>query len=104
MRIPGLPGDPDTVVEPIASLLGATCLKQKLGGHLIGGNVLWRVREDRFVLCQGLIMVSVRSVGHGQPVPRKRICRVLFKDLGECSNLVHASKMTAAAVALQAGS
>ncbi len=72
-----------------AGFVGAAEFEQDLRGHLVRRDVVGGVLEDGGVLGEGLLVVALGGVGHGETVAGEGVGGVLFEDFGEGGDLVH---------------
>jgi hypothetical protein len=72
-------------------LLGAAELAERLGGHLVGGNVVGIVANKGGELGKGGISVVLAYEFHGEAVAGKGVGRVELEDFVESGKLVHLS-------------
>lgn len=76
-------------LQPLDRLVAAAELGQRLRRHLVGGDVVGTVPNERGELAERLVGLPLGGVGHGQPVAGEGVGGVLFKYLREKSNTVH---------------
>ena len=90
MLVVGAVGRCDAKVKTIEGLLRAAELGEGLGGHLVGGNVVGVVLDERGEFCEGGVGLALADVLHGKPVAGEGVGGVELEDFGECGDLVHA--------------
>jgi len=79
----------DAFVEAGEGFVGAVELGQRLGRHLICGDVIGIVGDKGGELFEPFICVALANVFHGESVAGEGVGGVELKDFVECGDLVH---------------
>jgi hypothetical protein len=90
MLVVGAVGGRDAKVKAIKGFLRAAELGEGLGGHLVGGNVVGVVLDERGEFCEGGVGLALADVLHGKAVAGEGVGGVGLQNFGEGGDLVHA--------------
>ena len=90
MLVVGAVGGRDAKVEAVKGFLRAAQFDEGLGGHLVSGNVVGGVLDERGEFREGGVGLALADVLHGEAVAGEGVGGVDLEDFGECGDLVHA--------------
>ncbi len=84
-------GGSDAGVQTLEGFFGSIEFGQGLGGHLVGGNVVGCLSDERTEFFQTFVDSGLGDELHGEAVTGEGVGGVLFEDLSEEGEFVHGS-------------
>jgi hypothetical protein len=89
MLVAGTVGGGNALVEAGEGLIGTVEFGKRLGGHLVGGDVIRVDADERGELLESPFRVALADMLHGEAVAGESVVRVELKNFVECGDLVH---------------